>query len=229
MDLFLSLKILFFDKLSLFSITMVFLLFVSIWIFMPRYWDYGSIDIERSVELPKGITREGNPWIGSENAKTTIHVYSDYMCFQCAKMHYLLRSMIADDPNNFKLIIHHYPLDHSYNPIVVSDPYHVGSGKMAQLAVYAMTKGKFWEMNDVLFEIGRSKMSFSTELIAGKTGINSGELVWAIEHPDLRKIIDIDIRRGMKLRITSTPSFVIDGKVYSGSIPKEFLISVFAE
>ncbi|MCB2147289.1 MAG: thioredoxin domain-containing protein [Deltaproteobacteria bacterium] len=229
LDLILSFKIISEKKINLLSITIMLLLFTNIWIFIPRYWEYESFDIENSIDLQKGITREGNPWIGSEKAKTTIHVYSDYMCFQCSKMHYILRSMISNDPNKFKLIIHHYPLDHSYNPIIVSDPYHVGSGKMAQLAVYAMTKGKFWEMNDALFEIGRGKVSFNTEWIAEKTGFSSGELVWALKQPYFRKIIDSDIRRGMKLRITSTPSFVINGNVYSGSIPKEILISAGAE
>jgi uncharacterized membrane protein/protein-disulfide isomerase len=228
-DFILSFKILFTNKFSMLSITIILFIFVNIWIFIPHYWAYESIEIENSVNIQKGITKEGNPWIGNENANTTIHVYSDYMCFQCAKMHFLLRSMVADDPQKFKLIIHHYPLDHSFNPIVVQDPYHVGSGKMAQLAVYAMTKGKFWEMNDALYSIARSKMSFNTGLIAEKTGFNSGELVWALQQPDIRDVLDIDIRRGMKHRITSTPSFVIDGNVYSGSIPKELLTRSYIE
>ena len=32
-----------------------------------------------------------------------------------------------------------------------------------------------------------------------------------------------DIRKGMLLGITGTPTFVIDGKVYQGSIPADIL------
>ena len=219
----LCVKALFLKKSNLLAIGALTLLFVCLWIFMPTYWRYEPLHLDEAIDVKQGMTQEGNPWIGSENAETTIHIYSDYMCFQCGKIHHFLRSMIANEPGKYKLVVHHYPLDHAYNPIVVKNPYHVGSGKMAQLAVFAMIKGKFWKMNDALFEIGRNKTSFSTERIAEKTGFTSGELVWALQQQDLREIVDTDIRRGLKLRITSTPSFVVDGRVYSGRIPEEIL------
>jgi len=37
------------------------------------------------------------------------------------------------------------------------------------------------------------------------------------------KILEKDIRKGLKNRIIGTPSFIVDGKVYAGHLPTEIL------
>ena len=101
--------------------------------------------------MPSGVNDEGHPWIGAENPELTIEEFTDYQCFQCKKMHFFLRRLVAQHPDKIRLVHRNYPLDHELNPIVVSQPYHVGSGKMALVANAAGISGKFWEMNDLLF------------------------------------------------------------------------------
>jgi len=138
-------------------------------------------------------------------------------------MHLLLRRLITEHPGRIKLIHHHYPMDHEFNSVVVPEPFHVGSGKMSMIAIYAASKGKFWEMNDALYQMGRDKKPFNTRTLAETTGFSGGELAAATQHPQIREFLSHDIRQGMKLGITGTPTYVIDGKVYEGSIPREIL------
>jgi protein-disulfide isomerase len=42
----------------------------------------------------------------------------------------------------------------------------------------------------------------------------------------IRKRLEIDIRQGIKLGILGTPSYVINGKVYQGFVPPEFISAV---
>ena len=91
------------------------------------------------------------------------------------------------------------------------------------IGIYAASRNKFWEMNDALYAIGRSKQTLSTRKLAEKTGFTMLELAAAAEHPEIRKALLYDIRLGMKLHITGTPSYVIDGKVYNGTIPADIL------
>jgi len=188
---------------------------------LPRYWEYTLPP--PSTAVAHDLTVEGNPWIGAEMGEITIHEYADYQCFQCSKMHLLLRRLIAEHPGSIKLIHHHYPMDHEFNTIVVPEPFHVGSGKMSMIAIYAASKGKFWEMNDALYQMGRDKQPFNTRTLAEKTGFSGGELAAATRHPQIREFLSLDIRQGMKLGITGTPTYVVDGKVYEGSIPSEIL------
>lgn len=203
------------------GLLVLFLGFLSLRVLLPPYWEYTIPSASNSAS--KGLTEEGHPWIGAEQPQLIIHEYTDYQCFQCGKMHQFLRRMIDEHPDKIRLVHHHYPMDHEFNNIVVPEPFHIGSGKMAMLGIYAASKNKFWEMNDALYAMGREKKTFSTRTLAEKTGFTAGELTAALQHPQIREALLYDIRQGMKLHITGTPSYVIDGEVYTGSIPAKIL------
>ncbi len=119
--------------------------------------------------------------------------------------------------------LHPFPMDHTVNEIVVPTPFHIGAGKMAMIAIYAAARDKFWQTNDILFQLGRDKKPFNTKVLSEKTGLSSGELAMATRNEKIRLFLQRDIRQGMKLGITGTPSFVINGQVYAGSIPADIL------
>ena len=119
-------------------------------IFFPAYWQF-----DPPVLLSKtnsGITKDGHPWIGADNPKLIITEYTDYKCFQCKKMHFFLRQLIAEQPDKIRIVHRNFPMDHTVNPIV-KEPFHIGSGKMALMAIHAASQNKFWQMNDILFEM----------------------------------------------------------------------------
>lgn len=196
-------------------------LFIIIKIFLPQYWTF--VFPPPSSEIATGKTEQWHPWIGAENPVLTIEEYSDYQCFQCYKSHFMLRQLISKYPHKIRLIHHHFPLDHKFNAVVVPKPFHIGSGKMSLLAIYAGLKDNFWKMNDLMYDMGRNKKPFNTKVIAEKTDMTPGELSAAIQNPTVRKLLQRDIWHGMKLGIIATPSFVIDGEVYTGSIPPDLI------
>ena len=104
-------------------------------------------------------SEDGHPWIGAENPILTISEFSDYMCFQCKKMHFILRQLVQSYPDRIRMIHRHFPMDHAYNPLV-KDPFHSGSGQMALIALYAQTKGQFWKVNDYLFGLASTKFRY---------------------------------------------------------------------
>ena len=189
----------------------------------PHYWD--TILPEGSDSLLTGVTEDGHPWIGAESPELVITEYADYLCFQCKKMHYYLRELIAKHPDKIRLVHRHFPMDHEYN-LIVKDPFHVGSGKMALLAVHAAAKGKFWQMNDILFGIAGKAQEIDVKDIATRTGLDYLELLGFAKDPRALHQLKVDIWQGMKLRMTGTPSFLIDGKVYQGQIPSEIFKKV---
>ena len=201
----------------------LFALFLGVQCFLPPYWQWQYDSPALAANIPHGLTEEGLPWIGSESPAITIHEFTDYQCFQCSKIHQFLRRLIAEHPGKLKLIHHHYPMDHEFNTIIVPEPFHIGSGKMAMIGIYAASKNKFWEMNDALYALGRQKEPFNTKALAKMTGFSSGELAAATQHPEIRESLLHDIRQGMKFEIVGTPTFVIDGKVHSGTLPAEIL------
>ncbi|SHI15202.1 vitamin K epoxide reductase family protein [Desulfofustis glycolicus] len=206
------------------GIIVLLIAFFLVRLLLPPYWHYTFPDPDQNVS--NGLTDEGHPWIGAESPLVTIHEYTDYQCFQCGKMHLFLRRLINEHPDKIRLVHHHYPMDQEFNSLIVPEPFHVGSGKMAMIAIYAASQGAFWEMNDALYTIGQEKQPFNTRTLAAMTGFSSGELAAATKHPQIRDILLADIRRGMRMEITGTPSYDIDGKVYQGKIPPEILQSI---
>jgi len=187
----------------------------------PPYW-------RLSEELPgtdmtTGITEDGHPWIGAEDPKFEITEYTDYLCFQCRKMHFYLRKLVASHPESIRLIHRHFPMDDTVNPLV-KEPFHVGSGRMALLALYAAEQGKFWQMNDILFEAGMKREGLILKNLSKQTGIELLDLRKALSvRSDLKMALTKDIWSGIKLEITGTPAFVINGKVYVALIPPEII------
>ena len=59
-------------------------------------------------------------------------------------------------------------------------------------------------------------------------GLSPSILAAGIKNRVALKILENDIRRGMKLNITGTPTFVIDNKTYTGTIPTNILERIIA-
>jgi len=209
------------QKTRVVAVFVPFLIIVCIGVAMlPGYWK--MLPGRVSTEIPQGLTEDGHPWIGAESPDLTIVEFSDYLCFQCKKMHYYLRRLVAQNPSKIRLVHRHLPMDHEVN-FIVKNPFHIGSGKMALAAIYSVSEGKFWEMNDLLFELAGNKKELDLQHLASQTGLDSKGLVRAINNPIIRQKLKIDIWTALKHRMTGTPSYLIDGKVYQGQLPSEIL------
>jgi len=192
-------------------------------LFLPKYWEMNPPEITRGIST--GITKDGHPWIGAENPEIEIIEFTDYMCFQCKKMHFYLRQLIAKHPQKIRLIHRHFPMDHQVNPFV-KEPMHIGTGGMAIFAIYATSKGKFWVMNDVLFNIERGSKKLNLKNIAKLVGLDFKGLANSVNDPKLRYDLHLDIMFGLKNGIIGTPSYIIDGNVYRGQIPPDIINSL---
>ena len=205
--------------LILFS--MSFLLILSSLSFQNKYWEFNLKNDFQNIK--SGLTENGHPWIGAENPELTIVEYSDYMCFQCKKMHFFLRDFVLKNPDKIRLIHRHYPMDSRFNSIVVKDKFHEGSGDLALIGVYAALAKKFWPVNDALFNLDFSSNKLSYKYLAEKTGLKREEIHNAVNNKVVRQFLDYDIYSGMKLKILGTPTYEINGKTYTGNIPGEVL------
>jgi protein-disulfide isomerase/uncharacterized membrane protein len=186
----------------------------------PDYWHLAPPPVSQSVS--SGVTDDDHPWIGAETPILVITEFTDYQCFQCKKMHFFLRRMIDAHPDKIRLIHRHYPMDHKVNPIV-KDPFHVGSAAMSLVSIYAQTHGKFWEMNDILFNTDLHQESINTRALMKQAGIDIGDTAPNIYDPQIQIRLLNDIREGIKLGIMGTPAYVIEEQVYLGQIPPEIL------
>lgn len=207
-------------RVSLPAITAFAATFLTVLIWFPAYWDAPPPAV--ALRAKTGVTAKGHPWVGAEHPLLEIVEFSDYQCFQCRKMHHYLRQLVARHPEKIRLVHRNYPMDHEFNPIV-GEPFHVGSGQMALLAIHAAASGKFLEVNDLLFHWVTNLQKIRLAEMAERTGLDPQLLAAALQHEPYRQHLLNDIRDGMRLGIVGTPSYLINGRVYEGSIPAEIL------
>ena len=91
------------------------------------------------------------------------------------------------------------------------------------LAIYATQRGKFWEMNDLLFDIARQPEEIQLEFIAQKVGLAHADLLNALKDRDIVKKLVLEIQQALKIGIEGTPGFLINQKLYFGQIPADII------
>ncbi len=188
--------------------------------YFPDYWKMTLPELSKNI--PTGTTENGHPWIGAEKPEIVIEEFSDYMCFQCKKMHYMIRRLIQEYPDKIRLVHRHFPMDSAMNPIV-DRTFHQGAAKLAVVSIFAAEKGKFWEMNDILFDISRQENAVNIRNLAEKVGIPSDEIKYLFKNEKLIKKLKDDIQAGLAYGLKGTPGFVIDNNMYVGQIPSNVL------
>jgi len=186
----------------------------------PNYWKAPPLIVSPHVKT--GFTEDGHPWIGAADPDIVITEFTDYQCFQCNKVHYYLRRIVAQNPDKIRLIHRNFPMDHRVNPLV-KKPYHVRAGVLALIAIYAAEKDLFWPMNDYLFTIARGEAAIRIEDVAQMVGLDADALKKALVDRGLQKKLKKDIIGGLKLGIEGTPGFIINEQVYQAMLPPEVI------
>lgn len=217
-----SLRFLIRGKIVMIPLVILVLVFGTLRIVMPTYWEYRYPQLSQNIA--KGVTEEGHPWIGAENPELIIKEFTDYQCFQCSKVHFFLRQLVDKYPDKIRLVHYHYPMDENFNTVLVKEPFHTGSGELALLTIAASRQGKFWEANDALYTVIRHGIAaLNIQKFAEKLQLDAEQLKKDMHSESALKQVESDIRTGLKNNIIGTPSFIVDGKVYTGRLPNEIL------
>jgi hypothetical protein len=90
--------------------------------------------------------------------------------FNAKKCIFFSAGLFESHPDKIRLVHRHFPMDHTINPIV-NQPFHTGAAKLAIVSLFAAEKDKFWEMNDILFNIDRQTETVNIQDLAQKPGL----------------------------------------------------------
>lgn len=142
---------------------------------------------------------------GSAQAKIVIYQFSDFQCTYCKLGAETVNRMIEEFPGKLKLYFKHVPL-----------PQHEQAVPASKVALAAGAQGKFWDMHDALFE---NQTELGEELylrLATQLGLDLVEFKRDRNDPYLNHQLAEDFAHAESLRITGTPTFVINGRVIRG-------------
>ncbi|CAN5861602.1 thioredoxin domain-containing protein [soil metagenome] len=144
---------------------------------------------------------------GGQNASVTVEEFADYQCPTCAVMHPVMNEINAAYGSRIKFIYRNYPLVQI----------HKNAYEAASSAEAAGLQGKFWEMQNLLFQNQRNWSNVADakpvfEGYAQTIGLDVEKFKADVLGVRARERVDLDLRRAQSLNLSSTPSVLINGK-----------------
>jgi protein-disulfide isomerase len=158
--------------------------------------------------------------IGSASAPVEVIEFADFECPACAQFATLhepdVRSRLVQ-PGHIRFRFLDYPL------VEIG---HRNSPTASLAAACANEQGKFWEMHDAIFSTQDRWATEATrnprgviDPLAQQVGLDVARYRQCMDTQRYVANIQAHRRAAERYKVTSTPSFVIGGKVYAGSLP----------
>lgn len=173
----------------------------------PLKRKYGVTDFLYPPRMPATkINTKNNYFHGPADAKVSIIVFSDYLCPSCQRAHKLINTIKKEYKGKIKWIFKDYPLKR-----------HKGAKRLAAAARSAGEQGKFWEYQNLLFYSKQKPDDSKLLKFAEQLGLNINLFFDSLNSGKHLPMIEKDVEDAVASGISSTPTFIINGKVNSGS------------
>jgi protein-disulfide isomerase/uncharacterized membrane protein len=157
-----------------------------------------------------------------DGGRVVVVEFSDFECGHCAKAFRDLKRVLPRFANDVTLVFHHFPLDSACNP-AVDGSFHRFACLAAIASECAAEQGHFWEYHDLLFANQSSLDRDSLMGYADRLGMDREKFVSCLESDRARQRIESDVREGARLKITSTPTFFLNGRTVTGALAADKL------
>ncbi len=147
---------------------------------------------------------------GSTDAKVTLVEYGDFQCPDAGYAFPIVRKLQKHFGDDLCFVYRHFPLA----------KIHPWAEPAAELAEYADTEGRFWQVHDALFE---EQSDLSADLLpdmAGEQHLDADKAATAIANRMFAERIEQQVEGGKQSGVHATPTFFINGKLHGG--PCEF-------
>ena len=152
------------------------------------------------------IDTQDIPWMGTEAASVSVIQFNDFECPFCAKGSDVIRQLMAAYPTQVKVGFKNLPL-----------PFHNNARAAAGAALAAYRQGKFWEMEQKLFE---NQERLSPELyseLAAELGLDLDGFDSLKDPENWTDYLETQRQEAEKAGVTGTPTFFVNGIKVSGA------------
>lgn len=147
-----------------------------------------------------------SPARGPAKAAVTIVEFSDFECSFCREVQPALKQIVETYAKEVRLVFKHLPLEGHRNSLPA-----------ARAAYCAGEQDRFWQFHDALFAAGDLSPPGLFDRIAVELGLGIERFRACVSSEQSRAAVVRDIETARSLRIDSTPSFLINGKLFKGA------------
>ena len=180
--------------------------------------------VEVYIQKPRRPTfpvEVGNsPVTGGKDAKVTIIEFSDFQCPFCAKGADVLKEIKKKYGNKVKIAFKNFPL-----------PFHNHAEQAAVAGLCANEQGSefFWKMHDAMFASQDSLDTEGLKKTAKKIGLKMDGFEKCLSENKYLAQVKAEMEEGKKVKVKSTPTFFINGKLINGAQPMDVFSEIIDE
>jgi protein-disulfide isomerase len=158
-----------------------------------------------SPETVKSIDLSGSPSKGATSPVVTVVEWADFECPFCGVAAPLLKDLVGRYPNEVQLVFKNYPLS-----------VHEHSEQAARAAVAAFHQGKFWQLNQAMFESQKSGLDDTTLVkLAREQGLDMKLFETDRASEATADAVARDRKQADELGLEGTPMIYINGRRFS--------------
>jgi protein-disulfide isomerase len=174
-------------------------------------------EILNSISLADAATQ------GPNDAPITILEYADLQCPACARMHeFLENELIPKYEGKVRILFKEFPLVSIHN--------WAWTGAISNKCVSELAPKRFVAYQSSVFQrqtdITPANVRSSLLQIATTVGIDTSKLSSCIDNQTPKSLIEEDIREGKLLEISTTPTFVVNGRIVAGMPEKSYFYKI---
>lgn len=165
---------------------------------------------EMAAVEPAQVTEGARHSFGPEEAQVTVVEFSDFQCPACKAAEPMIQQLKNNYSDSVKFVYRHFPLD----------SIHPNARLAAQASEVASDQGKFWEYHKILFDKQGewSDVADKQQVLnlfgeyAAQLQIDKADFLEKIETQEVVERVAKDADLGSALRVSSTPTFYVNGK-----------------
>lgn len=151
------------------------------------------------------LVQAHSPFVGPVDARVTLVEFFDPMCEGCAAFHPIVKSILAEFPQDVRLVYRYLA-------------FHRGSDQAVRVLEAARAQGKFEPVLDALItrhaewaSHGRENLEAAWD-IAAATGLDLAHARAAAGSEDIARILERDLADAGAYRIQQTPTVFVNGE-----------------
>lgn len=170
-----------------------------------------TMAIDAKLSVPVG---EKDHILGSADAPVTLVEYGDLECPYCRQVNPVIKELRRRLGNRVRYVFRHFPIRTS----------HVHAQLAAEAAEAASAQGKFWEMQEYIFQHQGQLDENHLVTYAGELELDVEQFKRDLDEHTYAELVREDFNSGVRSGVNGTPTFFINGARYDGPWDLESLI-----
>jgi protein-disulfide isomerase len=156
-----------------------------------------AVDYSKVYDIKIGKS----PVRGAKDAKVTLIEFSDFQCPYSKRAQPLIEKLLEAYPDDLRHVYKNFPLR-----------FHKEAMPAAKACLAAGLQGKFWEMEELVFENPKNLKDEDLKKYAKKIGLDLQQFEKDYGSAEVDKLVQEDMAEAKKAKVTGTPTLFLNGK-----------------